>query len=379
VTRASYRGQPLVALLLILGGWVAMRVMVWDAAAAMADASTPFSAQVVTAGEPPAIAAAVAPAPSLSTEATPFAKDASDPAAPARPLAGMQAHRAKAPSPQRRTRYSPPPAAPSPVEQAQATAEDRILSMAALTRLPLPARLVAALAPHGAETPASPAAHRDPRWSGDAWLLLRRGGNVSTVSGFLPATYGASQAGAVLRYRLAPTSEHRPSLYLRGSAALNGSNEREAALGLSARPLAHVPLVLAAEARINSQPGATRLRPAAFAYTELPPFALPYGALAELYAQAGYVGGNFASAFVDGQLRLDRRFARVGDGELRVGGGLWGGAQKGASRLDVGPAVTLGIPLGGAAGARLEADWRFRAAGNAAPASGPALTLSAGF
>jgi hypothetical protein len=35
--------------------------------------------------------------------------------------------------------------------------------------------------------------------------------------------------------------------------------------------------------------------------------------------------------------------------------------------------------LGDRAGARLGVDWRFRVAGDAAPSSGPAVTLSAGF
>jgi hypothetical protein len=116
-----------------------------------------------------------------------------------------------------------------------------------------------------------------------------------------------------------------------------------------------------------------------FAYTEMPPVNLPLGTRAEFYGQAGYVGGNFATAFADGQVRIDRRIIHLGRGELRAGGSAWGGAQKGASRLDVGPTATLGMPLGGTAGARLALDWRFRIAGNAMPTSGPALTLSAGF
>lgn len=218
----------------------------------------------------------------------------------------------------------------------------------------------------------------DSRWSADAWLLVRRGGGAAPAGGFAPATYGASQAGGVLRYRLAP-GPHRPAAYARASAALNGSREREGALGLSARPLAGLPLVAAVEGRVYSRPGATRLRPAGFVYTELPPLRLPAGLRGELYGQAGYVGGDFATAFADGQLRVERRILRLKRGELRAGGGVWGGAQKGASRLDVGPSVTWALPIGGSAGARLAIDWRWRVGGDAAPASGPAMTLSAGF
>ncbi|MEP7223149.1 MAG: hypothetical protein ABI673_10855 [Novosphingobium sp.] len=59
--------------------------------------------------------------------------------------------------------------------------------------------------------------------------------------------------------------------------------------------------------------------------------------------------------------------------------GRRGGAQRGASRVDVGPSAGIVLRLGDAAAARLAMDWRFRVAGHAAPASGPAVTLSAGF
>ena len=133
-----------------------------------------------------------------------------------------------------------------------------------------------------------------------------------------------------------------------------------------------------AELRATRLGGREVLRPAAALVSEFPPLNLPLGTRAEIYAQGGYVGGKGATPFVDGQLRLDRTLARAGRFELRAGGGVWGGAQRGAARLDVGPSVTLGLPLG-SGGARVAADWRFRVAGDAAPKSGPAITLSAGF
>ena len=94
--------------------------------------------------------------------------------------------------------------------------------------------------------------------------------------------------------------------------------------------------------------------------------------------QAGYVGGKYASAFADGQLRAERPLAEFGDAKLTAGGGAWGGAQKGAARLDIGPSASLQLKLGQTS-SRLSMDWRFRVAGAAEPASGPALTISAGF
>jgi hypothetical protein len=165
---------------------------------------------------------------------------------------------------------------------------------------------------------------------------------------------------------------------LRVSAALAGSPERELAAGFSARPLAGMPVRLVAEARANHTARGTRFRPAAYAVTEFPPLELPLGVRGDAYLQAGYVGGAFATGFVDGQARVERSLFRAGGTEVSTGVGAWGGAQKGSARLDIGPTVAVSFGLGDARG-RLAADYRFRVAGNAEPASGPALTVSAGF
>lgn len=218
------------------------------------------------------------------------------------------------------------------------------------------------------------------RWSADGWLLLRHDTSTPLLSG--RPSYGRSQAGAVIRYRLALSSPLRPEAHLRASAALAGARERELAAGLSVRPLPGVPLRLIAEARASELDHGPRVRPAAYAVSEFPSLPLPLGARAEAYVQAGYVGGAFATAFADGQARIERPLVRVGRDEtgteVSAGGGAWGGAQKGSARLDIGPTAALAFRLGDAR-ARLAADYRFRVAGDAEPSSGPALTLSAGF
>jgi hypothetical protein len=224
-----------------------------------------------------------------------------------------------------------------------------------------------------------------PRWSGDAWLLLRDGGNGFNAPGAgLPGAvipsgfYGGSQAGAVLRYRLAPDSNWRPTLYLRAASGIERPRGEEVALGFAVRPLPKVPVTAMIEGRATRTMSGTIVRPAAALVTELPPFRLPAGVRGEMYLQAGYVGGRDATGFVDGQLRLEKPLASVGGLKLRVGGGAWGGAQRGARRLDLGPTATLELPLG-VANSRLSADYRFRLAGSAAPDSGPAITVSVGF
>ncbi len=217
------------------------------------------------------------------------------------------------------------------------------------------------------------------RWSMDAWALVRDDGGAMPEAGTLPATYGASQAGAVLRYRLAMASRHKPSAYVRTTSTLGSLNETALALGLSARPFPAVPIVAGVEGRVVDQGGNRRVQPAALAVTELPPLALPGALRAEIYGQAGYVGGKYATPFADGQLRVDRRLLSLGRVEARVGGGAWGGVQEGASRLDAGPGLTVSAPLSPKVFGRLALDWRLRVAGNAEPGSGPAMTVAAGF
>jgi hypothetical protein len=215
------------------------------------------------------------------------------------------------------------------------------------------------------------------RWTGDAWLLLRNGSSGPIAVS--EPSYGRSQAGAVLGYRLAPSSGHRPTAYVRTTRALSGPRESEVAAGFTARPLAGVPLRVAGEVRVSEGPAGREVRPAGFAVTELPPAKLPLGLRAEAYVQAGYVGGRYATGFVDGQARIDGHVARVGrNAELRAGGAVWGGAQKHVGRLDVGPSAALSFRLGEAQ-SRVALDYRVRVAGPAAPESGPALTISAGF
>ena len=383
------RGRPVVALALLLGGWVAARATLVEV---MQPAEPPAKAGHVAhsaAAHPHNAFVAKRTKPSART---PFASEKDRPVAEAYGAAAISspapAQLAAPPLVETAPQLAPLLQAetpgtlqPTPVRTA---AGHQLLWMAAVSRMPLPEGLMmrpvaAAAAVPAAFYPARPdAGVRERRWSADGWLMLRRGGAGPFASGPLPASYGASQAGAVLRYHLAPSSSHRPAAYVRASAALNGSREKEAAFGFSARPLAGIPITAALEARATQFTSGTRLRPAAMVVSEFSPADLPLGMRGEAYVQAGYVGGTVATAFADGQLRVDRRLAGVGRFELRAGAGVWGGAQKGASRLDAGPSATLGLPVGPAS-ARLALDWRFRVSGNAAPTSGPALTLSAGF
>jgi hypothetical protein len=369
----------LLVLGLIMVGWLTMRVMLWQ---------SPFP-------PPAAILASAARAPLSEPVARPLGNG--KPAERVyRPVPGPADAPVAAPVPApwlaADAALQPPPFVAFERPPARQIVGHQLLLAAAFAHMELAPEIAAYFAqprPDAMPSPqfagggsgpldkAAPRSAAAGRWSGDSWLMLRQGSGGPIAIG--EPSYGRSQAGAVLRYRLAPSSGHRPAAYLRTTAALAGPREREVAAGLSARPLAGLPLRVAGEVRVSEGPAGREVRPAAFAVTELPPAKLPLGLRAEAYAQAGYVGGRSSTAFVDGQARIDTRLASLGPAsELRAGGGVWGGAQRHAGRLDIGPSATVNFRLGEAQ-SRVALDYRVRVAGDAVPQSGPALTISAGF
>ncbi|WP_305098133.1 hypothetical protein [Croceibacterium aestuarii] len=356
MTGARTRGQPLLVFASIIGVWLVARVLFWEA---------PF----------PALASIPH---HLPPEERSVARSSSQSVGPglaptALPNAGGQYQTAAEGAPR------PVPTAASSMVEAAA---------APFAHLVLAPGIAALGAERGKEISAAPVADRPllstrpapvatARWSGDGWLQWRDGSGRSVAPG--AASYGRSQGGAVVRYRLADGGA-RPEVFARVTHTLEGPREGELAAGISARAIVAVPLRFAAEARVTDTAAGRELRPAVFAVTELVPAPLTHTLRAEAYAQAGWVGGQFATGFIDGQVRVDGRLARYGarEGELRVGLAAWGGAQKGAARLDAGPSATVALGLGEVR-TRVALDYRFRVAGDAAPASGPALTFSAGF
>jgi len=392
-TQRGRRGQPLLVLVAVLAGWGGVRAALWETPRFIErHRAHPAPRRALPRGRGHDMVPLLGvPAPVSAGVAWPGRVDrvwdapvvADDPGAsdtvPADPQAGPLPPLAMAEEAVNHT-------APAPVAH-------QMLWMAAMANLPLPAELGAARqTPASApETPELVVEGRYPRrlgglapgasrWSGDGWLLVRRGGDsVSAGSAPYGPTYGANQIGAVLRYRLAAQDSHKPTAYVRGYGALNGTGEREVAVGLSARPIPALPLVALGEMRASHfMNGTTHARPAASVVTEIPPIRLTQKIEAETYVQAGYVGGAAHTPFIDGQLRVEQIVRKLGHADVRLGVGAWGGAQQGAGRLDVGPTARVSL-LEGHVGMRLAVDWRMRVDGNAAPTSGPALTLSAGF
>jgi hypothetical protein len=246
----------------------------------------------------------------------------------------------------------PSPAAPSGVSAATLRSADR------------PVAGHAAAAAPGAPGPLF-ASRAGSRWSASAWLLVRDGrGQAALAPG---GTLGGSQAGGRLLYRVGDGL----ALGGRAYAPLRRSGGAEVAIGIDWQPVERAPVHVLAERR-QDVGGAGR---SAFALTLHGGASgrLPGGLRGEAYAQAGVVGTRSRDLFVDASAR-----ASLPAGRVEAGLSAWGAAQPGAARLDAGPHLSYRLPVRGA-NIRLQADWRFRIAGDAAPGSGPALTLAADF
>ncbi len=216
-------------------------------------------------------------------------------------------------------------------------------------------------------------------WHVDAWYGWRPGSALPRVAagGPLGAAYGGTQGGVLVRYDLGRDGR-RPQIYLRAVHAPSRPAQNDLAAGLGLRPLPGVPVRFQGEARVTRTGADARLRPAIAAVSELPPVELPMGFRIEAYGQAGWVGGRESTGFVDGQARMDRSMADIGGANIRLGLGAWGGAQKYAGRLDIGPSLSLdlrdiGLP------ARAMIDYRVKIAGHARPENGVAVTVLTGF
>lgn len=371
--RTTRRGQPLYALAILMLAWIGVRSVVWAG-------STGYAVEPIAAKAKVPIAPVAGPDQTPATARPAVPQLVPPPATPPAPVTPPTMRYEPEPIP------SPTLAAPQAVPPKLA-ADHLLLLQSGVSAMPPPENASAADQSIGRPpVPYLPtAASEARRWSGDGWILWRQGGVGYNLPGAgLPGAsltsgaYGASQAGLVLRYRLAPSSAMRPTLYLRATTGRHYPRGEELAAGFAMRPLGKVPLAIMGEGRVTRTTSGTVVRPAVAVVSELPPAKLPLGFRGEAYGQAGWVGGKDQTPFIDGQARIEKPVARSGAVELRVGAGAWGGAQKGASRLDFGPTATLDLPIG-PVGSRLSADYRFRVAGNAAPGSGVAVTLSAGF
>jgi hypothetical protein len=223
------------------------------------------------------------------------------------------------------------------------------------------------------------------RWSIAAYTLARSGGLGDPIAA--SPVLGGGQSGAAIAYTLNPLARRPVAVVARIAAAAgpNGSIDREtteAALGLRVQPFPNLPVALDVERRIalgtfSRNAWSARVSGGTAKTTRLANRPLTL----EAYGEAGVVGFNAApDLYAGGQARGSTPLFTLGRVELDAGTGVWGGVQRSfgdtASRLDLGPSARFRVkpwPF------TAQVDYRFRAAGNALPGSGPVLVVSGEF
>lgn len=364
MTPRSVHAAPLRFLGLVLGGWICLRAAMlapgWWGVEQAASVALPGARQSATKVIAPDPRSTVAALPAIAAQPQP---ESSGP----RPLISRATYK--------RTMH-----AQVEGESLRSAPDASFGSSAPVTArpptIPLPPSSPASLAqalPGVVPSPFAPplpdARFGRSRWSGSAWLLARRErGEPALAPG---GTLGGSQAGARILYRVNGDPARPLALTGRLYLPLHRAAGAEVAAGIDWQPAARLPVHILAERRqALGEEGRSAFALTLYGGVSRP---LPHGVRVDAYGQAGVAGVRARDLFVDGSVRVT-----APAGPVEIGGAAWGAAQPGAARLDAGPQVSVRIHAGPAA-LRLSADWRFRVAGDAAPDSGPALTLAADF
>ena len=238
----------------------------------------------------------------------------------------------------------------------------------------------AALAAAGTPAPPQAEAWRgaqrrlDRHWSGEAYTL-RRDTGVAEGAAATPVL-GGGQSGGTLAYALDPLAPRPVAVIGRiyAAHASGGGIDGATAQGAVGLRWQVTPgLALAAERLVavgKNTSGDWNLRVAGGGQARRGRVTI------DGYAEAG-VRGN-GDAYAGAQARATTEIGRAGRLVFSAGPGAWGSiqhAQSTVGRLDLGAGVTATTPVG----VTISADWRWRVTGNAAPGSGPAVTVSAAF
>jgi hypothetical protein len=351
---AKLRGRPLLYFGVVLAGWIAGRSMMLDAPANPITASPAFAAK-----------------PSLRAVS---AKPDMEPAiAASRSISRARAAQRRAPRPFF-TSFGLHPAQ-DPWQEGGRPSGLPMLTLVAGGGEPLSTGRdtppTNALAPVGKA--GSPPLER--RWGANVYAYSFWRFSTGESNALAPqAQYGGSQSGMILTVDPFGAQDKGLAILARGAFTPDGA-DKELALGLRWRPAANVPLSLSAERRFRFN-GVDRFSFYAAGGLDKVPV---IGELAlDAYAQAGFATGKGGSGFFDAQGKLTHPVGELGGVRVKAGAGSWAGGQRGASRLDVGPTIAAQIDAGPAP-ILIQLDWRLRAAGDARPKNGLALTVSSGF
>jgi hypothetical protein len=210
-------------------------------------------------------------------------------------------------------------------------------------------------------------------WSGDAYTLRRDPGSGGAAAS---PVLGGGQSGGTLAWAIDPLAR-RPLAVIARAYAAHGAgggidgDTAQAAVGLRWQLAPGVSLAaerLIAVGRDTASDWNLRIAGGGAARRGR--------VTIDGYGEAG-VRGN-GDAYAGGQARAMARIGSAGRLAFSAGPGAWGSVQRSQTtvgRLDLGAGVAMATPVGIA----VSADWRWRVAGNAAPGSGPAVTVSAAF
>ena len=202
------------------------------------------------------------------------------------------------------------------------------------------------------------------RLSLTGWATMRNKAGPDSLAG--GGTLGGSEAGSRMMWRFTP----KLAATLRASAPINSQRGAEAALGIRYQPFSQWPVAVTLERRHGFRDyGQSAF--ALFAEGGVYDRPMPWQSTLDGYFQAGVVDFNDPDWFVDGQAAVSRPVWR----NLSAGLGVWGAAQPGLSRVDVGPRASLRLGRG----MRAHVDYRLNVAGNAQPGSGTVVTLAGDF
>ncbi len=221
------------------------------------------------------------------------------------------------------------------------------------------------------------------RWAVSAYSLSREGtGDPLAASPVL----GGGQAGAAVSFTLDPLARRPVSIVARMASAAGPDGvldpaTAEAALGLRWQPLPGIPLALDAERRIAlgafaRSAWAARVSGGSGGRARIGTVPLLWDA----YGEAGLVGEKRLDLYGGAQARGAVPLFALGNVSLDAGAGLWAAGQRtgelATGRLDFGPSARIALkqwPFSA------QVDYRVKAAGNAEPGTGLALTVAGSF
>lgn len=264
----------------------------------------------------------------------------------------------------------------------------QLTSIPAVTALPEsiePQKIVSSVSPRltSDRRPAAVPTRTSSALSGYFWLFARQGSgpkrlrSTSPASQFSVAQYGASQAGAILTYKMLGDSSRNISTFARAATALSSSGQEELAIGIKTKPLSDLPISFFAEQRFRAGEDSNHGTAFYLAGGTGPDLLLPETSL-ETYGQMGFIFARDDSYFFDASAALQKQVIERGGHKITAGAGVWASGQEGATRVDIGPRVKFHVPVG-QVDMQVSLDWRERIGGNADPGSGASVTLSTGF